>query len=68
MKTAIVDGLEMFAFARAPGAAQCDTCDMRVFFTRIDAPRRLPELETLGWKFSSHSIGAYAICPDCGKT
>jgi len=65
MKTTTVTGISMFAFNREPGAARCDDCGKVEQFGRYNALKRLPELEKEGWNFSSHTIGASAICPDC---
>lgn len=64
-KTDTVAGLEMFAFHRNPGLAECDECGIRVQFGRSRAYHEIPALESKGWEFSSHCIGASAICPNC---
>lgn len=60
-----VVGLDMFAFHRSPGLAECDDCGARVQFGRLYAERALARLEAKGWAFSGHQIGASALCPKC---
>ena len=64
----IVKGLEMFAFMRNPGGAECDVCGLRMSWPRVDFSKEISELESAGWKFSGHNIRDSSVCPECIET
>ena len=64
-----VDGLEMFGFIRPPGAAECDSCGIRVQmrgrrYHRLDLPTT-GDLQAIGWRIEHDRVGSPSTCPEC---
>jgi hypothetical protein len=68
-KITTVDGLEMFAFQRPPGSAQCDNCglEVQVQCRARDTGPALKDLKDQGWEIGLGKIGDPALCPECNK-